>query len=196
VNTSASEGGATCHRRDVLHQRRGRTLLSDCNPSELTRSRQVEESCSRVAGGFADQPMTNSLSFSHRPGEGGGFYGPLTLAFPVETSFFFSGAALPGPAGPRGSDTPIHGWITDRSNEGYHAPHRAVGKQGSASRDVRSSDVLCDGARFSPEWSMIALDFGPKFQLGRFVITRNAQAAIPHDEVPFCHSSTQPRRLG
>ena len=30
---------------------------------------------------------------------------------------------------------------------------------------------------------MIALDFGPKFQLGRVVITRNSQAAIPHDEV-------------
>jgi hypothetical protein len=30
---------------------------------------------------------------------------------------------------------------------------------------------------------MIAFDFGPKFQLGRVVITRNAQAAIPHDEV-------------
>src|SRR5262245_62362580 len=31
--------------------------------------------------------------------------------------------------------------------------------------------------------SMIAFDFGPKFQLDRVVITRNAQAAIPHDEV-------------
>ncbi len=31
--------------------------------------------------------------------------------------------------------------------------------------------------------SMIAFDLGPKFALGRVVITRNAHAVIPDDEV-------------